>query len=143
VFVAGDPVAVQAVRDAEERVDRLYQSLTEYLSQVPRRPMNADELLRWEELMAFLVAAEQVADRIERMLLDLETKKIAPRLAYPPQAEAEILALHDQVAQNLRLAAGVCLERGVAAASGLVAAKATFRDMERSFRAAHVARLVA
>lgn len=143
VFVAGDPVAVQAVRDAEERVDRLYQSLTEYLAQVPRRPMNTDELLRWEELMAFLVAAEQVADRIERMLLDLETKKIAAQLAYPAQAEAEILALHDQVAQNLRLAAGVFLERGVAAASDLAAAKATFREMERSFRAAHVARLVA
>src|SRR5690606_42138711 len=130
---AGEPVAVQAVRDAEERVDRLYQSLTEYLSQVPRKPMNADELLRWEELMAFLVAAEQVADRIERMLLDLETKKIAARLAYPPQAEAEILALHEQVARNLRLAAGVCLERGVPAAANLAAAKGVFRETERAF----------
>ena len=143
VFLAGDPVAVQAVRDAEARVDTLYQSLTEYLAQIPRQPMNADELLRWEELMAFLIAAEQVADRVERMLLDLEAKKIGPRLAYPPHAEAEILALHEKLTQNLQLAAGVCLERGVDTATSLAAAKGAFREMERAFRAAHVARLVA
>ncbi|RYF40233.1 MAG: Na/Pi cotransporter family protein, partial [Comamonadaceae bacterium] len=60
-FLTGDTAAVESVRATEERVDALYLSLKLYLAQVPRRPLDADEQLRWEELMAFLIAAEQAA----------------------------------------------------------------------------------
>jgi phosphate:Na+ symporter len=143
VFLQGDVVAAQAIRDAEQRVNTLYLSLKQYLAQIPRRPLRADEQFRWQELLAFLISAEQVADRIERMLADLESKEVSLRLVYPPDAVAEVLALHEQLAKNLRLAASVCLERRVAAARELAASKEAFRQMERTFRAAHVARLVA
>lgn len=142
-FLTGDPAVIEAVRGAEDRVDALYASLKRYLAQVPRRPLDADERMRWEELMAFLIAAEQVADRIERMLLDLAARRIAPRLAYPQFAKAELLALHERLARSLRLAAGLCLERRLPAARELAAAQEEFRAAERSFRAAHLARLVA
>lgn len=142
-FLTGDAAAIEAVRGTEERVDALYLSLKLYLAQVPRRPLEADEQLRWEELMAFLIAAEQAADRIERMLLDIAARTIAPQLAYPAHAKAEVLALHERLARSLRLAAGLCLERRLPAARELAAAQEEFKAAERSFRAAHLARLVA
>jgi phosphate:Na+ symporter len=142
-FLRGDAASVRATREAEEQVDQLYLALKRYLTQMARGPLSADEHRRWEELMAFLIVAEQLADGIERTLLDLETKKIAPQLAYPARAEGEILALHEKLAQNLRLAASLCLERRTAAAASLAGADEVFASMERAFRAAHVARLVA
>ena len=143
VFAANDEVAAHAIRDAEQRVNVMYRALKHYMAQIPRRPLTADEQWRWEEILTFLIAAEQVGDRVDRMLVDLEAKKLAPRLAYPGPAQAEVMALHGQLTRNLRLAASVCLERREAAAVELAASKNRFRHMEASFRAAHLARLVA
>lgn len=142
VFTRGDAEAARAAREAEQQVDACYRSLKDYLVQIPRRALDAAEQRRWADSLAFLVAAEQVADRIERVLGDLEDKKME-RAVYPSDAQADILGLHEQLAGNLRLAAGICLERGPAAARELLASKAAFRRLEQDHRAAHVARLVA
>ena len=143
VFLHGDHAVAQGIRDAELKVNAIYGSLKRYLAQVPRRPLSAAERERWEELLAFLLASEQVADRVVRVLGELEHRKAAPHRLYPAPAQREVLLLLGQLEANMRLAASVCLDRGVDAARALSASMEAFRNLEQSFRSAHVERLVA
>ena len=73
------------------RVNSIYLSLKQYLAQIPRQPLSAGELDRWEELLAFLTASEQVADRVVRVLDELQSKKPAGARVYPVEAKAKSL----------------------------------------------------
>jgi phosphate:Na+ symporter len=142
VFLVADVAAAQSIRAAEQQVNASYRALKQFLAQVARRPLGPDEQVRWEEQLAFLISMEQVADRVCRLLDDLEARQAAARLAYPADEEGDVIALHGQLTQNLRSAAGVCLERSVPAARELAAGRRTFRQLEAALRAAHVGRLV-
>ena len=84
---------------------------------------------------------EQIGDIIERVLIDIEDKKIKRGFRFSEAGMQEITELHGRLVDNLRLAMSVFLNGDVRDARRLLEEKVRFRDLERSYAAAHLARL--
>ena len=142
-ILENDRAAIAAVCDAEQEADGLYLATKHYLARIPHRRLAGHEQQRWDELIVFLIALEQIADAVDRMLPRSQAWNAQRQFAYPPAAQSEFRALHGLLSRNLQLATGLCLERRPAAAASLLAAEEKFRKLERSLCAAHMARVVA
>jgi phosphate:Na+ symporter len=84
---------------------------------------------------------EQIGDCIERVLEDIEDKKIRKSRSFSDAGMAEICELHTRLLANLRLGMGVFLHGHVSDAQRLLEEKARFRDLEHEYAANHIARL--
>ena len=84
---------------------------------------------------------EQVGDIIERVLLDVEDKKIKKGRSFSDAGMQEICDLHARLIENLRLSMSVFLNGNVRDAQRLLEEKARFRDLERQYAATHLERL--
>ena len=84
---------------------------------------------------------EQIGDIIERVLQDIEDKKIKKNRSFSEAGMAEIVHLHERLLSNLRLAMSVFLDGHVRDAKRLLEEKARFRDLEHEYAANHIARL--
>ena len=84
---------------------------------------------------------EQIGDIIERVLQDIEDKKVRKSRSFSEAGMAEICHLHERLLANLRLAMSVFLDGHVRDAKRLLEEKAHFRDLEHEYAANHIARL--
>ena len=84
---------------------------------------------------------EQIGDIIERVLTDVEDKKIKPGRNFSEAGMAEIAELHARLVDNLRLSMSVFLNGNVHDAKKLLEEKARFRDLERAYSRSHLVRL--
>ena len=75
---------------------------------------------------------EQIGDIIERVLLDVEDKKIKRGRNFSDAGMAEICELHARLVDNLRLSMSVFLNGDVRDAQRLLEEKARFRDLRTS-----------
>ena len=84
---------------------------------------------------------EQVGDIIERVIQDIEDRKIMPARQFSEAGMQEICELHARLVANLRLGMSVFLNGNVRDAQKLLEEKSRFRDLERQFSSAHIIRL--
>jgi phosphate:Na+ symporter len=91
--------------------------------------------------VSFTINMEQIGDIIERVLQDIEDKKIRKNRRLSDAGLAEVRQLHERLLTNLRLAMSVFLEGNVRDARRLLEEKARFRDLEHEFAANHIGRL--
>jgi len=84
---------------------------------------------------------EQIGDIIERVLQDIEDKKIRKARRFSDAGMAEICHLHERLMSNLRLGMSVFLDGHVRDAKKLLEEKALFRELEHEYAATHIARL--
>ena len=96
---------------------------------------------RWTDIVSFTINMEQIGDIVERVLQDVEDKKISKGRSFSDAGMAEIGHLHERLLANLRLGMSVFLDGHVADAQRLLQEKARFRDLEHSYAANHIARL--
>ena len=109
--------------------------------QGPLEALSEREGRRWADIMSFTINMEQVGDTIERVLQDVEDKKVRKNRSFSDAGMAEIAHLHDALIANLRLAMSVFLDGQVRDAQRLLEEKARFRDLEHEYAATHLARL--
>jgi phosphate:Na+ symporter len=131
----------QKLREKDDTVDELYSAIKFYLTQISREALSEREGRRWGDVLSFTINMEQVGDTIERVLLDVEEKKIRTNRSFSDAGIAEICHLHERLLANLRLAMSVFLDGHVRDAQKLLEEKARFRDLEREYAANHIARL--
>jgi phosphate:Na+ symporter len=136
-----DRVLSAQLRQMDDTVDELYSAIKFYLTQISREALSEREGRRWTDIVSFTINMEQVADIIERVLQDIEDKKIRKGLSLSDAGLAEIGDLHDRLLANLRLAMSVFLDGRVRDAQKLLEEKARFRDLEHEYAANHIARL--
>jgi phosphate:Na+ symporter len=129
------------LRELDDHVDRLYTDIKLYLTQVSRDALSEHESRRWADILSFTINLEQIGDIIERVLQDIEDKKIRKNLSFSEAGLAEITHLHERLLANLRLGMSVFLDGHVRDARKLLEEKARFRDLERGYSASHIARL--
>jgi phosphate:Na+ symporter len=84
---------------------------------------------------------EQVGDIIDRVLADIEEKKIDKGRNFSEAGMAEICDLHARLTANLRLGMSVFLNGDLKSAQELIAQKVLFRDLERAYADSHLSRL--
>ncbi len=136
-----DIVLAEELRKMDDTVDELYTSIKLYLTQISREALNERESRRWTDVVSFTINMEQIGDIIERVLQDIEDKKIRPNRRLSDAGLGEVCHLHERLLANLRLAMSVFLDGHVRDARKLLEEKARFRDLQYEYAASHIARL--
>ena len=131
----------EKLRAMDDTVDELYTAIKLYLTQISREALSERESRRWTDVVSFTINMEQIGDIIERVIQDVEDKKVRKNRSFSEAGMAEICTLHDMLLTNLRLAMSVFLEGNVRDAKKLLEEKARFRDLEHQYAASHIGRL--
>lgn len=129
------------LRKMDDTVDELYSAIKYYLTKISREALGEEESRRWTDIISFTINMEQIGDIIERVLIDIEDKKIKPGRNFSEAGMAEICELHQRLLDNLRLGMSVFLNGSVRDAKKLLEEKARFRDLERAYATTHLGRL--
>ena len=129
------------LRQLDDLVDGLYTAIKLYLTRVSREALSEREGRRWADVMSFTINMEQIGDIIERVLQDLEDKKIRPNRSFSDAGMGEICHLHERLVANLRLGMSVFLNGDLRDARKLLEEKTRFGDLEREYAATHIGRL--
>ena len=136
-----DRALASRLRRKDDVVDDLYTAVKLYLTQVSREALEERESRRWADIISFTINMEQVGDIIDRIITDLEDKKIDKGRNFSEAGMAEICDLHARLIANLRLGLSVFLNGDLKSAQELLAQKVLFRDLERAYADSHLARL--
>jgi phosphate:Na+ symporter len=129
------------LRKLDDQVDELYSAIKYYLTKISREALGEEESRRWTDIISFTINMEQIGDIIERVIIDIEDKKIKKGRSFSDAGMAEICELHARLIDNLRLGMSVFLNGSVRDAQKLLEEKARFRDLERAYAATHLTRL--
>ncbi|MEP6824580.1 MAG: Na/Pi cotransporter family protein [Ramlibacter sp.] len=141
VIKNNDLQLAQDLRKLDDSVDELYSAIKYYLTKISRAELAEEESRRWTDIISFTINMEQIGDIIERVLIDIEDKKIRPGRSFSEAGMAEICELHQRLIDNLRLSMSVFLNGSVRDAHKLLEEKARFRDLERAYATTHLGRL--
>ncbi|MDN3920249.1 Na/Pi cotransporter family protein [Roseateles violae] len=136
-----DLALAEELRRLDDTVDELYSAIKFYLTQISRESLSEREARRWTDIVSFTINMEQVGDTIERILQDVEDKKIRKGRSFSAAGMAEICHLHERLQANLRLAMSVFLDGHRRDAEKLLEEKTRFRELVRDYAASHIARL--
>lgn len=136
-----DQILIERIRQMDDEVDALCSAIKRYLTGVPRDDLSAAEGRRWSAIVEFSIMLEQVADIIERIVLDVQDKTVRQGRRFSREGQAEICELHRRLVENMRLATAVFLRRDPLDARRLLDEKASFRNLERAFADRHLVRL--
>jgi phosphate:Na+ symporter len=136
-----DLALADQLRKMDDTVDELYSAIKFYLTQISREALSEREGKRWTDIVSFTINMEQIGDIIERVLQDIEDKKIRKNRSFSDAGMAEICHLHERLTSNLRLGMSVFLDGHVRDAKKLLEEKARFRDLEHEYAASHITRL--
>ncbi len=131
----------EELRKMDDTVDELYSAIKYYLTKISREALGEEESRRWTDIISFTINMEQIGDIIERVLIDIEDKKIKKGRSFSEAGMAEICELHARLIDNLRLGMSVFLNGTVRDAQKLLEEKARFRDLEREYATTHLGRL--
>ncbi len=129
------------LRKLDDSVDALYSAIKYYLTKISREALAEEESRRWTDIISFTINMEQIGDIVERVITDIEDKKIRKGRNFSEAGMAEICELHARLLDNLRLGMSVFLTGTVRDAQKLLEEKARFRDLERAYAATHLTRL--
>ena len=143
VIRKNDLKLAEELRKMDDTVDELYSAIKYYLTKISREALAEEESRRWTDIISFTINMEQIGDIIERVLIDIEDKKIKPGRNFSEAGMAEITELHNRLIDNLHLSMSVFLHGSVRDAQKLLEEKARFRDLERAYATTHLGRLSA
>ena len=141
VWQTDDQKLAQELHKLDDEVDDLYSAIKYYMTKISRAELDEKEGRRWTEIIIFTINMEQVGDLVERVLQDVEDKKIKKGRQFSQAGLEEINGMHAQLVSNLRLAMSVFLNGNVRDAQKLLEEKARFRDLELAYSATHLDRL--
>ena len=141
VIKTNDLALAQSLQKMDDTVDRLYSDIKYYLTKISREALNDKEGRRWTDIISFTINMEQIGDIVERVLEDIETKKIKAGRAFSAAGTMEIAEMHGDLVNNLHLAMSVFLNDDPRDAIKLLEEKTRFRDLELKYAANHLKRL--
>ncbi|OYT90424.1 MAG: hypothetical protein CFE43_18450 [Burkholderiales bacterium PBB3] len=136
-----DLTLAKRLRTMDDTVDELYSDIKYYLTKISREALGENEAKRWTDIISFTINMEQIGDIIERVIQDVEDKKIHKGREFSSAGMEEICELHARLVDNLRLGMSVFLNGNVRDARRLLEEKTRFRDLERQYAATHIERL--
>ena len=141
VIKSNDHKLAQDLQKMDDTVDELYSDIKYYLTKISREALSENEGHRWTDIISFTINMEQIGDIVERVLMDIDDKKIRFGHEFSDAGMTEITELHGRLVSNLRLGMSVFLNGNVRDAQKLLEEKTRFRDLERQYAATHLERL--
>lgn len=140
-FREGDRDRASAIGQRDDVLDALHAAIHRYLAAVSQDGLTEAEAKRLAEILAFAINIEHAGDILDKNLMELALKRTRLAIPLPDAAVADIAAAHRLLADSLHLAAAVFISADTAAAQRLVGDKESFREVERTTHARHLARL--
>src|SRR5947207_2124669 len=122
-------------------VDRLDEAIKFYVTKITRESLNDHDGRRAMEIISFTINLEHIGDIIDKNLMELAAKKIKNKFQFSREGAAELVAFHQRVIENLKLAFGVFVSGDVNVARKLIEEKAELRSLELAAAENHLARL--
>ena len=145
VICDNDRKLSQDIRAMDDTVDSLYTGVKLYLAKIPRSALSDRESRRWTDIISFTINMEQIGDIVERVLEDVDDRKIRKGVSFSDAGMGELTDLHARLLANLRLGMTVFLDGDLDgdldSARRLLAEKVNFRDLERAYADSHLQRL--
>jgi phosphate:Na+ symporter len=141
VLRSNNKTVVENVQRLDDDVDKLYSAIKFYLTQISREALDESEGRRWTEIISLTINLEQVGDIIERIVEDVQEKKISLNRSFSEAGTTELCDLHARLLSNLKLGLNVFINGNVKSAQLLLSEKERFRDLERAYAATHLDRL--
>jgi phosphate:Na+ symporter len=136
-----DAARAREVRKLDDDVDKLYTDVKMYLARVSRQELDEAEIRRWTDIITLTINLEQSGDIIERIVTDVEAKKILPKRDFSAAGMREVMEMHARLVTSLQLGLSVFLNGDLKSAQRLLAEKESFRDLEREYAQTHLVRL--
>jgi phosphate:Na+ symporter len=129
-FLLGDRKLVAEISQMDDAVDSLNEAVKLYVTRITRDSLDDRDGHRAMEIVSFSINLEHVGDIIDKNLMDLARKKIQRGITFSKDGEAELVAFHQHVVDNLRLAVGIFMSGDIKVARQLIAAKTELRATE-------------
>lgn len=134
---------VSGIRDQEQIVDNLYDSVKTYLARLPTTSFDAQENRRYMQILTFSTNLEHIGDIIDKNLMEMALRKIRNQDNFSRQGFAEISGIHASVMESMSLAQNVFMTSDVKMARKLHEEKAKLRNQEIVASESHFKRLSA
>ncbi|MGC6484511.1 MAG: Na/Pi cotransporter family protein [Candidatus Puniceispirillales bacterium] len=130
----------RAVLDRDDEVDRLYEAIKLYVTQISGEELDKKESQRATNILTFTTDLEHIGDILGHLMTSNE-KKIAADLEFSDEGFEEIQAMHMRVADGLTMAIGVFVSNDPKLAEQLLDEKRIVRQMEQDGAKSHMERL--
>jgi phosphate:Na+ symporter len=141
LYEHADQEKIDELAALDDRVDRKHAAIKLYLAKLTANPLTEAETLRCQELLGASIRLEQVGDIIVRNLLAHVQKKMDRGLTFTDEGWRELVAFHNAVLVNARLAFNVVVSRDATTARQLVQEKDRLRTLEKETSQSHFDRL--
>lgn len=140
-IVGNDRAANARCRALDDRIDDLYSSVKMYLTDVDAGSLDGEDAARWDAIMLVNINLEYAGDIVERILVDLDQRKLARNFCFSDEGSAELLQLCDMLVANLRTRMSLFIANDRAAAGLLRECAGDFQARAERFTARHIARV--
>jgi phosphate:Na+ symporter len=140
-LMTDDRKLVAEVSRMDNAVDRLDEAVKLYVTKITRESLDVGDARRAMEVISFSINLEHVGDIIDKNLMELAAKKIKRKLTFSKEGAAELMTVHQEVLDNLKLAVSVFMSGDVKIARQLIAEKTQMRTTEFAAAESHLARL--
>ena len=137
----GDRRQISETKRSDDVLDKLNTAIKAYITSIDPEALSEADHRRVREILTFATNMEQAGDLIEKNLLGIATKKLKRGVTFSPEGHAELLAMIDRLAVNLRAAASLFMTADERAARLLVGEKEVFRSLEAAATETHFDRL--
>jgi phosphate:Na+ symporter len=141
IMARGDRRQLAETKRMDDVLDALNSAITTYLSSLDPAAMTETDHRRAREILGFATNMEHAGGVVERNLLGLVSKAFKRGIVFSAETQAELLALVDRLATNVRTTASLFVTEDTRIARLLAAEKEAFRDIEAQAAAAHLDRL--
>lgn len=141
LYAKWDDSTAQAIRDAEQVVDRMHFDTKLYLARLHRGQIDDDIAHRSMELSTMAVNLESAGDAIARNMLGQAQRMENEGIRFSDTGWREICDFHDRVLSNAQAALNVLMTLNPDAARALVEEKERVRAIEQDLQRSHLDRL--
>lgn len=141
VFKTNDEKLLEQIREEDDTVDKIYNSIKNYMARLSQEFMDPKEAVRYVQILTFSTNIEHVGDVIDKNLMPLALKKIKNQQQFSSAGFKEIEHMHRLVLESVQLAQSVFISNDADSARRLVEGKEIIRKAEIDGMATHIDRL--
>ncbi|MGI9481105.1 MAG: Na/Pi cotransporter family protein [Hyphomicrobiales bacterium] len=136
-----DTAEADSACELEEQVDRLYEAIKFYVTDIEREETDVSERRKATEIITFTTHLESAGDVIDRNLIDTIRQKITAGGSFSKAGAKELDEIFAFVGETIRLASSVFMDPKIDAARALIARKDELRQLELKSTKRHLTRL--
>ncbi len=136
-----DESLVNRIRDRDDVLDNLHKAIKLYMAQMTRGSLDPAEAKQYVQILSYSTNIEAVGDTIDKSMMEMAMVKIRSHKRFSVQGWEEILDIHNQVMETIRLSQSVFVTADAKLARRLLESKDRLRLAEVRGTESHMQRI--